>query len=357
MPEYNRCIVYVENSEIENLSKQAMPPVLRSFTVFQDTPAAEEAPAVKPAKALTQPKGMTRSLSGFDNLGVVSSTTLVPDKENLHPVTGERTGSGTTEKKRKDGSNVLMTKIHNPPSSFALKKHKKELSVVLKDEGSPTKKRKAAAPSEVKEKGVDGHKASKPKAKVGGMTKKDSKTASGPRKPTTSKSRFTRSRTVATLPKVSEEEAAVDAQKEDKKIKSPTTQLSQADIDSRCYALTVKPLADVSQAYEDTLTSREVNTPDDKSKFPTVKEVSAEPDIHDYYVPPIANSNKPQSDSSKSPFEEPTGSARTFSTPERRAIYAAFTFSSPSPSGERFSKTKRAGSVPIPRLDFGKHDV
>ncbi|KAF8637766.1 hypothetical protein AX17_002591 [Amanita inopinata Kibby_2008] len=329
-----------------------MPPVLRSFTVFQDSPPAEETAAPKQTKSTMPLKRVTRSSSSnLENLGLVHSATLtVPDKENLHPVTGERASLGGLDKKRKDGSHVLVTKLHNPPPKPAPgKKHKKELSIVLKDEGSPTKKRKASVLSASKSTGTAGQKLPKTKAVT---LAKEGKMTGGTRKSAPGRRTTTRTRTISSLPKVAEEDSVFNTRKEEEKTEKPVpSQLSQADIDSRCYELTVKPLADVSQAYEDTSVFQDINTNEDKPKFQTVKESSVEPEIRDYYAPAIASSTNAQLGSSrKSPFEEPTGSAKTFSTPERKAIYSTFTFSSPSPSGARFSKTTRAGSVP--RLEF-----
>ena len=346
-----------------------MPPV-PSFAIFQDSPIIEEAPAPKQSKPALPLKRTTRSSSSKSEnvLCVDSAPITAPDKENFHPVTGEHAGLGTADKKRKDGSNVLVTKLHNPPRPLAVKKHKKELSVALKDEGSPTKKRKASAPSDPIV--VVGSHLKVPKTKTVTATKKESKATTKPRKLITTKRITTRPRTLSALPKVAEEETIGDELKDGRgeaKAKKQS-QLSQADIDSRCYELTVKPLADVSQAYEETLIFQDVNPREDKSKYQPVKvrttfcmtctcsltirkEPSAEPELRDFYAPPVASSTSSQLGSSrKSPFEEPTGSSKTFTTPERKAIYAAFTFSSPSPSGDRLSKTTRAGS--IPRLEF-----
>ncbi|KAK2462153.1 hypothetical protein APHAL10511_005851 [Amanita phalloides] len=324
-----------------------MPPVLRSFAVFQDTPPAEEISAPEQHKSMLPLKPATRSSSSKSESSFYPDNPPITatDKENLHPVTGERAGLDTADKKRKDGSSILVTKLHNPhPRPLGVKKHKKELSIILKDEGSPAKKRKASTLAV-----GTGQKVLKAKATT--VTKKDTKAPTKPRKATTTKRTTTRPLTLSILPKVVEEASAGDGSQEGGEVKPKKaiqSQLSQADIDSRCYELTVKPLADVSQAYDDTF---DVVPVDGKPKFQSVKESSIEPDIRDYFAPPIAGSACLQLGSSrKSPFEEPTGSTKTFSTPERKAIYAAFTFSSPSPSGERFSKTTRAGS--IPRLEL-----
>ena len=352
-----------------------MPPILRSFTIFQDAPSVEESSAPKQMKPTLAPKRATRSPSSsgenfvlFDNPPITAL-----DKENLHPVTGERAGLTAAEKKRKDNSYILATKLHNPPSRLAAKKHKKELSIVLKDEGSPTKKRKASTPSQSAVTGGLGQRATKGKPTT---SIKEGIVPAKPRKTASTKRVVTRTRTISTLPKVAEEPDAT-GQKEGIELKGKSKQsvtkaaqpqLSQADIDSRCYELTVKPLADVSQAYEDSSASQDVGPGEDKAKFQTAKVIngasmmnniltpikqgpSVEAEIRDYCPPAVASSADLQLGSSrKSPFEEPSGSTKTFSTPERKAIYAAFTFSSPSPSGERFSKTTRVGS--IPRLEL-----
>jgi hypothetical protein len=71
---------------------------------------------------------------------------------------------------------------------------------------------------------------------------------------------------------------------------------------------------------------------------------SAEPEIRDYFSPTPTHSAR---------VTPPTGDiqeTRVFTTPERRHIYSAFTFTTPSPSSERFRKASR--SPIIPRLDL-----
>lgn len=261
-----------------------MPPVLRSFAVFQDNPStrSEEAPAPKQPKSALSLKRATRSSSSKSEnfISLDSAPITAPDKENFHPVTGERAGLDAAEKKRKDGSNVLVTKLHNPPRPLAVKKHKKELSIVLRDEGSPTKKRKASAPSERIVAVGTNPKVAKAKA---GTTTKEGKVMTKPRKPTITKRTTTRPRTLSALPKVAEEEVVGDELKdgrgEVKATKPVQSRLSQADIDSRCYELTVKPLADVSQAYEDVF--QDINTRADKPKYQSMKVTND--DLHDSY--------------------------------------------------------------------------
>lgn len=77
------------------------------------------------------------------------------------------------------------------------------------------------------------------------------------------------------------------------------------------------------------------------------QESSVEPEIRDFFSTPAPSTclgstlcNVGLSDDGD----------QAFSTPERKKIYAAFTFTSPSPTSERFSQASRAGS--IPRLEL-----
>lgn len=265
---------------------------LRTFTVFQDAPSTET-----PKPKVTRPTAMAIRSSSLNQATITSSNSLVDvteviDKENYHPVTGERAGPGsnTTAKKRK--TNVLATKVHTSAGSAGKKQ---------KDSShTETKKRKASSSSTIK-------------AKV--APKRDGKVKKTyAKKPP--------SRQVSPMPKVSEEEEQVVV---DKRPDHPT----QADIDSRCYELTVKPLADVSEAYEQVVDNGALGESDAKLKFSSVKESSAEPEIRDYFSPTLSTST---SSRPRAASEEP----RAFSTPERKRIYVAFTFSSPSPTSTRF---------------------
>jgi hypothetical protein len=142
-----------------------------------------------------------------------------------------------------------------------------------------------------------------------------------------------------TLPRVDEE---VERERERER-------LSQVDADSRCYELTVQPLADVTHAYEHSVILEEevVAVAVEKGKARVTKESSLEPEIRDFFsssqrVSPAKRAREP---SAEPPFE-----AKAFSTPERKRIYSAFTFTSPSPSSERFSASK--AGITIPRLSF-----
>ncbi|KAG6908949.1 hypothetical protein DXG01_002728 [Tephrocybe rancida] len=268
---------------------------LRTFTVFQDTPSSDNAKP-KATTTVTSPALSSRPLN------VNSATTVTTaEKENMHPLTGERAGPSTTNiKKRK--TSVLATKVHTPLTSKKQKESKEST-----DSNADVKKRKSSATS-----------TSKAKAGV----KKEGKTSSS--RKTTKKPL----RRVSPLPKVDEE---AEAERD---------RITQAEIDSRCYELTVKPLADLSQAYEQSASLLTPVVDEDASKFRSVKESSAEPEIRDYISSP------PQSALPSGSDGAPTSDSRTFSTPERKQIYAAFTFTSPSPISERFSQITRASSVP-----------
>jgi len=175
---------------------------VRSFTVFQDTPSeSPQSHDDNGARAMT--------LSATDAAATLLSTLAAIEKENLHPVTGQRTGPavGSETKKRKTG--VLATKVLVVPSA---KKHKE-----LK--GEPKKTRKPLSS------------AGKPRS-------------SDTRKSSSKSSRS--SRKASPLPPLAEEN---ESQRQ-----PPRLSVSQIDIDSRCYELTVSPLADVSAAYDATHT-------------------------------------------------------------------------------------------------------
>jgi hypothetical protein len=178
----------------------------RTFTVFQDAVSSEE-----PQAKITRPNAMVTRPSSL-NLITSSNTTgslndlVALDKENFHPVTGERAGpsNNASSKKRKTG--VLATKVQ-------------PLSTSRKDAQPEMKKRRASTSTSTK-----------------GKVKRDGKATATARK---AASKRIISRKVSPMPRLNEEE---EAQKD---------RITQVNIDSRCYELTVQPLADVSQAYEE----------------------------------------------------------------------------------------------------------
>ncbi|KAJ7666176.1 hypothetical protein DFH06DRAFT_1280999 [Mycena polygramma] len=266
---------------------------LSSFTVYCDTPDADD------TKRTQAPKpAVLASTSPDANLPASTSLASTTEKENLHPVTGERcvaVSESTATKKRK--TNVLATK------TIVAKKQKES-----KEDRVEGKKTRSASSSAVK-------------------GKKDVKSAR--------KSAKKPSRRVSPMPKLDEEDLAA------------RERIMQADIDSRCYELTVSPLADVTQAYDarfDVNSLLTSFTSEESAKFR--KATSTEPEIRDYFSPSHS------SGSSARVTPPASGETKVFSTPERRHIYAAFTFTTPSPSSERFRKASRPTSPAISRLDL-----
>lgn len=160
----------------------------RKFTVYiDDVSTVKPQPTPAPAKAPEE--------AGLPSLSAT-------EKENLHPLTGGRLrSSSTVGLKRK--SSVLATKLHNPPSQKDAKQAPSQ---------APSKKRKVASSS-------DGEtERSRPKSRRLKLI-----------------TRRTRSPELASIAEEKDERLA--------------RRLSQSDVDSRCYDLTVSPLANVSDAF------------------------------------------------------------------------------------------------------------
>ncbi|KAF9239868.1 hypothetical protein BU15DRAFT_87869 [Melanogaster broomeanus] len=173
--------------------------------------------------------------------------------------------------------------------------------------GSETKKRKTGKQKELKPE-----------------SKKSRKPLSSSGKPKSSKTSRS-SRRASPLPSVDEEQ---ELQRHPARLA-----ISQASIDSRCYELTVSPLADVSEAYEGTRGGSQ--EPDAH----TDKEQSVEPEIRDYFSP-LVEKPLPTTNDKQCNIDESARQHNEFSTPERKRIYSAFTFSSPSPTSERFKQSQ-----------------
>ena len=175
---------------------------LRTFTVFQDAPSGD------PSKPNTITTSTTINVltSTSNSIAPNNATLTTAEKENVHPVTGQRAGPNNIKKRK---TSVLAPKVHLPLQGKAQKESK---------EAQPDAKKRKSSSS-----------ASTTKGK--GPSRKEGKLRKTKKAP---------SRRVSPMPKLEEE---VEADKE-------YNCVTQADIDSRCYELTVKPLADVSQAYE-----------------------------------------------------------------------------------------------------------
>ncbi|KAH6896252.1 hypothetical protein BKA70DRAFT_1116552 [Coprinopsis sp. MPI-PUGE-AT-0042] len=306
----------------------------RSFTVFQDAPGETRLRH----RFADRPVLGTRSGSQVNVIAASESKGLVIDKENYNPLTGERSSLAPgAEKKRKTA--VLATKV------VPAKPGKKALKDKATEPQPEPKKRKTVAT------------AKKPKSIVDKKEGKPSKTTAT-RKP----KRSTPSRRVSPLPRVEEEETGVvsTAVVVNSRGQSP----GQAIIDSRCYELTVQPLADVSGAYEVPSSTLELVTNSPKLKGPLrmIKERSVEPELRDYcFSPSDSLFGKASSSlfgshsreiSQQTLFNDDDGAtqstATTFSTPERQKIYSAFTFCSPSPSSKRFREFGTRSVSPTP---------
>ncbi|KIJ59373.1 hypothetical protein HYDPIDRAFT_162479 [Hydnomerulius pinastri MD-312] len=255
---------------------------VRSFTVFQDTPT--EIPQIHNDCDESAVKA-----SATEAVATLLSTLAAIEKENLHPVTGERAGPASASETKKRKTGALATKILVVPSSKKQKELKPE-----------SKKSRKPLSSSGKPKSSDGRKSS----------------SKGSRS----------SRKASPLPPVDEEQ---ESQREPARLT-----ITQANIDSRCYELTVSPLADVSEAYEATpAESQEPETHTDK-------EQSVEPEIRDYFSPTLVEKPLASTDDKQCNTDESSRQHNDFSTPERKRIYSAFTFSSPSPTSERFKQTQ-----------------
>jgi hypothetical protein len=193
---------------------------MSTFVVFQDVPSTPpRTPRASPAtNAPLLPTNSTPAPS-----------TPSAEKENVNPATGELSRVGSADlksKKRKTG--ILATKVYAP-----LGEKQKE----PKESKPETKKRKAVASTASK-----------------GKSSKSSQALGSSRK-----SKSNRSHTTSSLPKVDEEaEKDLASQREAERI-------IRLDIDSRVYDFTIKPLADVTRAFDQGLPSV------DKSKLRTLK--------------------------------------------------------------------------------------
>lgn len=174
----------------------------RRFVVFQDTP---EAPSL-PASTATHPPP-----------NVLGPTTS--EKENIHPLTGRAAfASKSSTQGTKEKITVLSTKFSVEDS--VLKKKKKLVASDAGEDGLPEAKKLKASLSN----GVP--------AKTKKSTGQRTTTSARPRKPT-------RRNVLPSLEEgAGDEETRVDS--------------TQASINSRCVELTVKSLADVSEAFETT---------------------------------------------------------------------------------------------------------
>ncbi|TDL22805.1 hypothetical protein BD410DRAFT_839499 [Rickenella mellea] len=347
---------------------------VRSFAVFQDTPV--DTPPLLSPKPLSSSSRQTlgsivTALNNADGGSSLLSPTI--EKENVHPVTGlvPTTASQANKKRKTSTSTVLATKLHAPitiTEESSLGKGKRPEMKTRRSTSSSA----ASSAGKTKASGSSGKKASGSKDKerrVLGQSSSDNSSAGHfntmPR---------TRAASRRALAAVAETEEAT---------------VAQAHIDSRCYELTVLPLADVSTAYLQTSEGKSpAPTEKDATEAVTPKETDFEARMKDYFsaakaassptTPSAVNATsapttpKPVDDhfpgftvfcdvslslpESATPATEPVvretngseavlqqqqqneenngdgedeGTTPQLSTPERKSLYTAFTFSSP----------------------------
>ena len=194
----------------------------RSFIVFKDEP--EETPAQVVSLKSSSEEGVLSVLASPTKptnpsaLTVQASTgpllIFCPDKENIDPLTGSRALSEQSlGKKRKT---ALIVKAQPP---------------------SPSKKPRPLAEKPTK-------KSSSSKSKSRSSTEKKAKRSSATTSKRTSSSRTRRE---PSLPRLAEETEEV----------AEAAPLNQDAIDAKCKELTVLPLADISEAYEQATTKED----------------------------------------------------------------------------------------------------
>ncbi|KAH9899348.1 hypothetical protein C8Q73DRAFT_743333 [Cubamyces lactineus] len=201
-----------------------------------------------------------------------------PDKENIDPLTGTRSSMDQASgKKRK----TALTVKAQPTS--------------------PTKRLKPLAEKTAK----------KPTSKSRGPDKKVKRTVS-------KRAASTRVHREPSLPRVTEENEVAN----------------QAVIDSKCKDLTVLPLADISEAHDVSVTKEDSGA---RGEPTAVKDTHGEPPSTISEVE-TEHSAIPEAEECTSTVE--VSAASVFSTPERKRIYSAFTFTSPSPASKRYATTR-----------------
>ncbi|KAH9998623.1 hypothetical protein BJV77DRAFT_959609 [Russula vinacea] len=236
----------------------------RTFVVFQDDPS-EPLPTIK-TDVSPSPALIEPTILGISSIPVTTA-----EKENLHPVTGARSAAADSQsKKRKNG--ILATKLHIPSTT------KKPRDLTL-----DCRKRKTTTPS-------------------------SSKTSNGGRVISSGALNLSRVEEI-----VEHERPCQD-------------KVTQAEVDSKCYDLTVSPLADVSHAFDQVSLSSAESRPG-VSRILSSKKASLNEDSGISSSKPLAGSVSPK-------MADTASQEAFFSTPERKQIYAAFTFTSPSPSSK-----------------------
>lgn len=195
----------------------------RSFTVYRDAPSTSASSTRQPG---LRPLGRSNSAAAVlaSSRGAVGNapSTSFPEKENVNPLTGLSLSSNSTKngKKRKasESGTVLATKVLAAAPE-----------PVQKPARVPLKRRSTSVQLA----------STKAKLKRDSSKKKDN--CSSGQAPSLS---ISRSNSKGYLEPISEEPPSSP-----ERPKAKSDSLTQAQIDSRCYDLTVSPLADVSSAF------------------------------------------------------------------------------------------------------------
>ncbi|KAI0687674.1 hypothetical protein BC835DRAFT_1419761 [Cytidiella melzeri] len=278
------------------------------FVIFKDEP---DTPV-----NVTQSEETSSSASSTTVLAIVTAR----DKENLHPVTGRRSSTEDAAAK-KPKTRVLATKLLKVSRSDVPEPHP-----------SPKKRRLFVSSETNRSSGNKEH-------------KKEKRSSSVPRAHKTKQS--SRSRKMTELPKVEEEEHVAGDRVEQGDLQTGS-ETGQAAADSKCYELTVLPLADVSKAFEQSPPPEERQEEPQASQHEETAETSPSDEQSTKVTPetPVADTVN-------------EGKNGTFSTPERKRIYSAFTFESPSPASKRYATSTRGSNVErFSDLDFDPvHDT
>ncbi|KAL5499064.1 hypothetical protein ACEPAH_1582 [Sanghuangporus vaninii] len=212
----------------------------RTFTVFQDASPVKKRHSARPlGRSVSAAAVLTSSARRSENTNTVS----LPEKENLHPVTGLSLGAASSSgKKRKasESGTVLAPKILGVPSDASGSAKAKPKRTDLKRKASTQ-----AGSGKAKLKKESSKKDGNERKALAAVQTTSSSDSTSTRKPVSrAGSRSVSAPILATI----EEEPATQKVEEDAS-EAKVKEVTQAQIDSRCYELTVSPLADVSDAY------------------------------------------------------------------------------------------------------------
>ncbi|KIY47395.1 hypothetical protein FISHEDRAFT_74695 [Fistulina hepatica ATCC 64428] len=266
-----------------------------SFSIYIDEPASPPAPA---------PPLSSNSIAAApvrDSQDSHATPTTIAEKENLDPITGlprNSTDASKAGKKRKE--NVLAAK--------ALPLREKEQDV------------EEAAPPE-------------PKRRKSSRTLVDKRSGSG-KSLKSSKTRKISRRLALALPAVEEERAPVSAEEQQRKA-----------VNTRCYELTVVPLADVTAAYDETAAAAAAASTcvDEHTLLKSAVDPAIGDEFDDYLPPTCRSSPAPLLKDELVPI-----------TPERPKFGTTFTFASPSSSSSRYKEASRSRSCGPAAADSNK---